>query len=216
LLGVELEMKNVIFRLIKNIDHRLAARSRYQLHSPFLFKLATEIFSGKTNYELTYDHRLRKVKTSEHHIISLKKAQVLSRLLVLIEPKNILYVGSSEVNTRIITQASLNSNIISIKVGYDFINLDKILRGAFNTLDFVFYDRDNDVEKIKMVFDKCLNYKNNNSVFVFNNIYYTNAISETWDYVKNHSETIVSIDLFHMGIVLFKKEMSRQQIKYRY
>lgn len=216
MLGVEPEMKNVIFRLRKNIDHRLTASSRYQLHSPFLYKLATEIFSGKTNNELANDHGLRKVKTSESDIISLKKAQVLARLIVLIGPKNILYIGSSEVNARIITQVSPNSNIISIEVRPDFVNLDTILGGDINTLDFVFYDRDADVKKIKMVFDKCLNFKNNNSVFVFNNIYHTNAMLETWDYVKNHSESIVSIDLFHMGIVLFRKEMSRQQIKYRY
>lgn len=216
LLGVELEMKKVIFKLRKNIYHRLTASSRYQLHSPFLYKLATEIFSGKTNYKSANYHQLLKIKSSERNIISYKNAQVLSRLLVLSEPKNILYIGYSKVNTNIITQASSNSNVISIEVGTDFVNLNAILRDDINTLDFVFYDRDTDVEKIKIVFDKCLNYKNNNSVFVFDDIYHTNAMNEIWNYVKNHLETIVSIDLFHMGIVLFRKEMSRQQIKYRY
>jgi len=209
-------MKNIIFRLRKNIFHRLTASSRYQLHSPFLYKLATEIFSGKTNYKSANYHQLLKVKSSERAIISYKNAQVLSRLLVLSEPKNILYIGYSKVNTSIITQVSPNSRVISIEVKPDFVNLHAMLQDGANSLDFVFFDNGTDVEKIKMVFDKCLNYKNNNSIFVFNNIYRTNAMNKTWNYVKNHSETIVSIDLFHMGIVLFRKEMSRQQIKYRY
>ena len=210
------EMKNVIFRVRNNIYHRLTACSRYQLHSPFLYKLATEIFTGKANNEFTNNYRLLKVKSYKGDIISLKKAQVLSRLLVLIEPKIILYIGSSKVNTSLITQASPNSKVILVEDSSDLINLDAILQDEVSTLDFVFYDRSTDVEKIKMAFDECLNYKNNNSVFVFNNIYHTNMMNETWNYVKNHLETIVSIDLFHMGIVLFRKEMSRQQIKYRY
>jgi len=217
LLTVTLEMKNVIFRLRKNIYHRLNASSRYQLHSPFLYKLATEVFSGKANNELTNDHQLLKVKSSEHSKISLKKAQVLSRLLVLIEPKNILYIGNSEVSTSIITQALPNSKVILVEDSFDFINVVVANLDEVDTFDFVFYEGEEiQVEKVKEIFDKCLRYKSNNSVFVFNKIYHTSEMNKAWNYIKNHQETIVSIDLFHMGIVLFRKEMSRQQIKYRY
>lgn len=205
-------MKNLIFKLRKNIYHRLTASTKYQLHSPFLYKLATEIFFGKNNDELTKEFQLLKVKSSKLGIISLKKAQVLSRLLVLIEPKTILYVGSSEVNLKVLTLASRNSKVNSIKDRPYFVDTDI---DGMDSLDFVFCDR-GDANKMRGEFDNYLKYRTNNSIFVFNDIYRSSAMNDTWNYIKNHPETIVSIDLFHMGIILFRKEMSRQQIKYRY
>jgi hypothetical protein len=41
-------------------------------------------------------------------------------------------------------------------------------------------------------------------------------MEHAWEQIKNNDRVTVSIDLFHMGIILFRQELSRQHFILRY
>jgi predicted O-methyltransferase YrrM len=263
------KMKKLIFSFWKYIGFRLTTVTRYKLHSPFLYKLATEAIHGKSDkyidrlYRQLYQKFAFNSSTTEvvefnikkntklyssevksirsifkQSAISSKKAQVLARLLVLFKPENIIEFGTSlGVSASIFAQASHDSKIYSIEgcsglasiaqANFDelgFGNIE-IQIGHFNhvvnpvlnkikKVDFVFYDGSDDYKTAINAFESCLPYIGNDGVFIMNSIYRSRAMNKAWDYIKKHNDSIVCIDLFQMGIILFRKEMSKQEIKY--
>ncbi len=195
-------------------------------------------FNSKTKKKL-YSSRIDNI----HNIlrksaISAKKAQVLSRLLVLFKPQNIVEFGTSlGVSTSVLAHASkdrkiytiegcsglasvaqssfdeLGFNNIEIQIGH-FSHLITDLLDKIKKVDFVFYDGSDDYEIIINVFESCLPYTHNETVFVVNSINRSRALNRAWQEIKAHKESVVCIDLYQMGIVLFRKEMSPQEIKY--
>ena len=49
--------------------------------------------------------------------------------------------------------------------------------------------------------------------FFFDDIYWSSGMQEAWGYIKSHKKTTLTIDLFHLGIVFIKKELSKKIIK---
>ena len=262
-------MNKLIFSFWKYITFRVTAHTRYKLHSPFLYELATETIGGKpiksvdrlyhqlyqefnadfsvievVEFNKKKDKKLYSSRVDNIHsilrksTISAKKAQVLARLLVLFKPKNIVEFGTAlGVSTGIIAQVSPDSKIYSIegcsglasvaqssfdKLGFrnieiqigHFNHIIANLLSKIKKVDFVFYDGSDDYETVIKAFESCLPYLGNETVFIMNAIHRSRALNRAWDYICKHPETVVCIDLFEMGIVLFRKEMSRQEIKY--
>jgi len=77
-------------------------------------------------------------------------------------------------------------------------------------LDFVFFDGNHRKIPTLNYFNLCLNYSHNDSVFVFDDINWSDEMAEAWDEIKKHPSVTVSVDLFFLGIVFFRKEQVRQ------
>jgi hypothetical protein len=58
--------------------------------------------------------------------------------------------------------------------------------------------------------DICLKARQNNSIFVFDDIHWSQSMEDAWNYIKNHPEVTATIDLFSTGIVFFRKELTKQ------
>ena len=41
-------------------------------------------------------------------------------------------------------------------------------------------------------------------------------MENAWEYIKKHKKTTVTIDLFFIGIVFIKKELSKENFKIRF
>ncbi len=59
-------------------------------------------------------------------------------------------------------------------------------------------------------FETCLRKAHNDSIFLFDDIHWSEGMEKAWEAIKNHNKVRVTIDLFRMGIVFFKNALSFQ------
>lgn len=88
-------------------------------------------------------------------------------------------------------------------------NFDDTLPNVLNRmqkLDFLFLDGNHRKLPTLDYFEQCLKFAHNDSVFVIDDIYWSEEMTEAWQEIKNHPEVTLSIDLFFLGFVFFRKE----------
>ena len=83
-------------------------------------------------------------------------------------------------------------------------------------LDFAFIDGNHTYEATIANFNTLLSIAHNDTVFVFDDIHWSAGMQKAWDEIAGHERVTVSIDLFRIGIVFLKKELSKQKFVIRY
>lgn len=168
-----------------------------------------------------------------------KYGKLIFNLIKYFNPTNILELGSSVgISSAYIAQAAPHSIFKSIE-GVDekiqiakeisfelnqnteFIqgNFDDILNSVldnYNKLDLVFFDGNHTKQSTLNYFNSCLNKSHNESIFIFDDIHWSRDMEEAWEIIKKNNKVKVSIDIFRMGLVFFKKELSYQQYVIKY
>lgn len=87
---------------------------------------------------------------------------------------------------------------------------EKILN-ELGTLDFVLFNQFSGEKECLILFEQCLLKKNKDSLFVFTNIHSNPDILNTWKIIRTHSEVQVTIDLYHLGIVIFNTALEKKK-----
>lgn len=82
-------------------------------------------------------------------------------------------------------------------------------------LDMVFFDANHRYEPTVRYFEACLPYAHNDTVFIFDDLYWSAEMTEAWAYIKAHPRVSVTIDLFWVGIVFFRKEQPKEHFRLR-
>lgn len=82
--------------------------------------------------------------------------------------------------------------------------------------DLIYFDGNHQKQATINYFEKCLKNKHNDSVFVFDDIYWSKDMIAAWEYVKNHEEVTVTVDIFKWGIVFFRTEQKKEHFKIRF
>jgi predicted O-methyltransferase YrrM len=109
----------------------------------------------------------------------------------------------------------LNCNNIEVIVG----NIDKTLAkelAKINQLDFAFFDANHRYEPTIKYFEICLEKATEESVFIFDDIHWSDEMHEAWQYIRNHKKVMISIDLFYVGLVFFRKNQPKQDFVLRF
>ena len=88
-------------------------------------------------------------------------------------------------------------------------NLESILK-EFEKLDFVYFDANHTKENTLKYFNLCINKSHNDSVFVFDDIHWSKGMEEAWAEIKNNKNVRLSVDLYRMGLIFFRKELSKE------
>jgi len=163
-----------------------------------------------------------------------KYAQLLFRLVTYFRPAQILELGTSlgittlyqampYPHTNVLTIEgcpetaalarqhfqTLNANNVNLLVG----SFEQLLPTALQqmpSLDFVFFDGNHRKAATINYFEQCLQYIHNDTVFVFDDIHWSAGMEEAWEYIKNSPQVTVTLDLFFLGIVFFRKEQAKQ------
>jgi predicted O-methyltransferase YrrM len=171
---------------------------------------------------------------------SKKEAQMLFRLACQMQPNNILELGTSlGVTTLYLSSARPSANIYTIEgcpnianianqvfrnekannitsiVGNIDTELPKVL-SKIESLDMVFFDANHTKEATLNYFYKCLEKANDNSIFIFDDIYWSEGMTEAWKEIYENPAITYSIDLFHLGIIFFKKEWKKSHFKIKF
>jgi predicted O-methyltransferase YrrM len=77
-------------------------------------------------------------------------------------------------------------------------------------VDFVFFDGNHQKQPTINYFEICLQKAHEKSVFVFDDIHWSEEMEQAWAYIKNHPKVTVTIDLFWIGIVFFRTEQVKE------
>ena len=64
-------------------------------------------------------------------------------------------------------------------------------------------------------FEQSLPFINENTVFIFDDIYWSSEMKQAWQQIKGNSQVSVTIDLFDMGLVFFRKGQKKQDFLLR-
>jgi predicted O-methyltransferase YrrM len=162
------------------------------------------------------------------------KAQLLFRLAHYLKPVTILELGTSlGITTAYLAKALPSSSISTIegaeevakvaRINFDKLQLKNIQLIVDNFDDalqqelqktgkaeFVFFDGNHRKEPTINYFEQCLTYAEENSVFIFDDIYWSAEMKEAWQEIKKNPRVSLSIDLFDLGLVFFKKGQAKE------
>lgn len=171
---------------------------------------------------------------------SKKIGRLLFRLSRYFEPDNILELGTSlGLSSLYLALGSPSSNIITIegcpniskiatsnfqKLGMDQIlletgNFDDKLPAVLKnmkSLDLAFIDGNHQEEPTIRYFEQCLLKSNQSTILIFDDIHWSEGMEKAWENIISHHNVSLSIDIFHMGIVFLRKELTKQHFVIRF
>ncbi|MDX5320578.1 MAG: class I SAM-dependent methyltransferase, partial [Bacteroidota bacterium] len=122
-----------------------------------------------------------------------------------------IHFVSMEGSTNVLKLAEVNmqelglQNHVQLVPGNFDHTLDEVL-ASFDSLDYVFVDGNHRKAPTLEYFEKLLPKAHNDSVFIFDDIYWSKEMAEAWELIKAHPQVRVSVDLFYIGLVFFRKE----------
>lgn len=106
-------------------------------------------------------------------------------------------------------------NNIELHVGnFDGILPDIIARQP--SLDFVYIDGNHRKDATINYFKWCLPKVTEDSLLIFDDIYWSEGMKEAWAEIKNHPDVTVTVDLFWIGLVYFKKGQAKEHFKLKF
>ena len=186
-------------------------------------------------------NRTKKVRQiAKNALKSPRLAQLIYRLAKENQPNHILELGTClGLTTAYLSKACPAADIITIegcpetaKVAYkNFVDLElenvELRVGNFDTLlpdliaqadqlDFVYIDGNHRKDATLNYFNWCLPKVHEGSLLIFDDIYWSEGMKEAWEEIKRHPEVTVTIDLFWIGLVYFKKGQAKEHFKIKF
>jgi predicted O-methyltransferase YrrM len=162
-------------------------------------------------------------------------SQLLFRLVKHYKPETIVELGTSfGITTSYMASGSQSSkvytmegaeNIASIaKKNFEKLKLNNIelLQGNFNDslpsllkklnkVDLAFIDGNHLKEPTLDYFNLFLQKSSEKSIFIFDDIHWSEGMEEVWIQIQQHPEVTLTINLFFMGIVFFSRDFKAKQ-----
>jgi len=194
-------MKEFFFKTGNYLKYKLLARHRrgFSVHSPFVFELLNSVFFEKEHY-YCYEKIEEIIAENRHKTLfynKLKYYKLFFRLANYFNAQRVLIVGQNNFIEKIFAFVSSKVQIFYAK------NVKKT-----DNFDLIFF-AENSIENYK---DYELFFKDN-LVLIFENIYQSKKNSELWQQIINSNNLIISIDIFHFGIIIVKNEIPKQHYR---
>jgi len=186
-------------------------------------------------------NRTKKVaQIAKNALKSPRLAQLIYRLAANHKANDLIELGTClGITTAYLSKAAPQANILTIEgcpqtaeVAYQNFNelgLDNIELqvGNFNDmlpkaieerqhLDFVYIDGNHTKEATLNYFEWCLPKITENTLLIFDDIYWSEGMKQAWEQIKNHPKVTVTVDLFWIGLVYFKKGQAKEHFKLKY
>jgi predicted O-methyltransferase YrrM len=169
-----------------------------------------------------------------------KLAQLIHRLAAEFKPQNILELGTClGITTAYLAKAGTSSSVITIegcpetasvaaenfkKLGIQNVelvtgNFDIVLpqlTGKQKFLDFVFVDGNHRKDATLNYFNICLPLLHEGSVMIFDDIYWSSDMKDAWEQIKADPRVTVTVDLFWIGLVFFRRGQAKEHFRVKF
>lgn len=109
--------------------------------------------------------------------------------------------------------ASLNN--INLIIGKFENKLPEVLADV-KQVDFIYIDGHHRLQPTLLYFEMCLEKSHKNTIFVFDDINWSDEMQDAWMLIKKHKQVSVTVDLFMMGLVFLDPSLSKQDFVIRY
>ncbi len=222
---------NVIYDFLHRADYDAIEQMRKNLLSDQRIIEVTDLGAGSH----VNNNRKKSIGNLAKNALKPKKlAQLIYRLANEFKPTNIIELGTClGLTTAYLAKASPKARLISIEgcpntAGIAIENLKtlglnkaEILTGNFDAvfpdvlndvdqLDFVFIDGNHRHKATLDYFTWCLPKVHDGSLLIFDDIYWSSGMEKAWEEIKAHPKVRVTIDLFWIGLVFFRKEQAKE------
>ncbi|MBI2968640.1 MAG: class I SAM-dependent methyltransferase [Bacteroidetes bacterium] len=105
------------------------------------------------------------------------------------------------------------SNIEQIRGTFD--NELPSLLGKLRKIDFIFIDGNHRKDPLLKYFELCLEKSHPSTVFIFDDIRWSDDMLSGWESVRNHERVSVTLDLFQAGIAFLVTGIAKQHYRLR-
>jgi predicted O-methyltransferase YrrM len=256
---------NQFFRLKYFLNYQWRAKTKYYLHSPFVYQFYLNVLEGHDDENLKSIRALRKELSTNHATVSVtdfgtgpnsaltisvladivavrpKYGRLLYRLVKYFNPENILELGTSiGLSSAYMALANKHTAITSLEGSPSLIEVAKdnhaalgiqnthIYQGNFDellpvilqnksSLGLVFFDGNHRKQATLNYFTQCLEKATPDSIFIFDDIHWSEEMHEAWTEIKAHPQITLTLDVFQFGICFFKKEkLAKEEFILRY
>lgn len=165
------------------------------------------------------------------------RAKLLYKLSIYFKFENILELGTSlGIATHALSLGNPQAKITSIEgcpnissftranFGKHHLNNINLITGDFNdalkdlspqTFDLIFFDGNHQKEATIHYFESLMSTVHNDTVFIFDDIHWSQSMTEAWEIIKQHPQVTVTIDTFFWGFVFFRKEQLKEHFVIR-
>jgi predicted O-methyltransferase YrrM len=165
-----------------------------------------------------------------HYLLPAKYGQLLFRIVNRFQPKNILELGTSlGISSLYLSAPHRTSTVHTIegcpqtaalatanfqrfkarnieqRVG-EFSTVLPELLGTIKHVDLAYLDGNHQYRPTLDYFETLLPFCNENTVLIFDDIHWSRGMENAWEEIKKHPDVRLTIDLFKMGFVFFRKE----------
>lgn len=247
------------------LTYLLQAKTKYYLHSPFVYHLMSEVIQDDRHFyafdeidalrsSLLKSKKIIRVKDmgagsnkmgldrrigdiAKYASANAKKGKLLFNLANHYQCKHILELGTSlGLSTAYMAKADSNIKLTTVEAcpitvqeaqaNFEALYLDNIhlindtfenaiptLLNKKETFDLIYFDGNHQKEATLKYFSQLLSLKNSNSIFVFDDINWSAGMYEAWISIVDHPDVSVTVDLFKMGLVFFKKDQAKQHFR---
>ena len=196
-------------------------------------KILVEDFGAGSRLNKT---KLRAIQEIASSSLKPKKfGQLLFRMVDYYLPKTILELGTSlGVTSAYLASANPSASIITLEGSKEIseialsnfakLNLTNVQQiiGNFDDslaevllhtrqIDMAFIDGNHRYEPTIRYFKQLLNVTHEYSILIFDDIHWSHEMERAWEEIINDSSVMLSVDLFFIGLVFFRKENKTKQ-----
>ncbi|GAB4342402.1 MAG: class I SAM-dependent methyltransferase [Flammeovirgaceae bacterium] len=183
-------------------------------------------------------HSKSNIKTisqiAQYSISSPKVSRFLFRLIDELKPKIIFELGTClGINTIYMASAFHQSKITTFEGSPSLCtiarqnfskfpiptinlvegNINETLKNQLSqhqNIDLVFFDANHRYKPTIKYFNECLEKVHEDSIFIFDDIYWSKEMTKAWKEIQNHPSVRITIDLFQIGLVFFRKKQAKE------
>lgn len=227
----------VIYNFNANSDYTGIEAQRKKLLRDHSTVTVTDLGAGS---HLNRNRTKQVREIAKNALKSPKLAQLIYRLARAAQPENILELGTClGITTAYLSKACPEAAVLTIEgcpetaekarqnfqdlqlqhttlsVGNFDTVLPPLLEG-YDKLDFIYVDGNHRKEATLNYFRWCLPKVQEGSVMIFDDIYWSAGMKEAWEEIKNHPQVTVTVDLFWIGLVYFKKDQVKEHFRIRF
>ena len=171
-------------------------------------------------------------KIAETAGITNSRAALLYRIGTYFQPDTVLEIGTSlglatsalslgNPKAKITTLEGCPQTARQAQLQFEKFNLDNVnsivteftdyfKKSPLSTFDLVYFDGNHSKKATLEYFDLLLPTITNDTLWIFDDIHWSEDMEAAWETIKNHPKVTVTIDTFQWGLVFFRYEQEKE------